>query len=406
MKVFSAGRLGLWWLVLAGVGTYWALVFGVSAASGRPVHEWLVHLGVPALEGEFGDMALVAVWCDWAADGKDPYREPPVDGEGRVLRMNYPPVFLSLGWLGLSSGSFRSHALLWGAAFYLALAAFAQPASLREALAWIGIACSPAVVFAVERANFDLAVFVLLAAAALLHGRPWASALCMVAAAFLKFYPFAGLGAVAASGRRGWFAFAAAAAVFAVYLFTIRGWLPFVFGSLDGNVSCAFGAGVVPAEIGRPDLQPAFQLGFLALGLAAGLCGLFFGVSGAVVAGGPLFSARLGLPVFLLLFLSGAQFDYKMAFLVFAVPACLGFSRGAGVVRLAGRLWLACFFAYIYWMFYSGESCLRNFLLKQAVASVLFLASAFLCGFVFRGAFPFFRRKGNFGHKEKFELAS
>lgn len=373
------------YIIILGVCFYWGMIFSISSISGVPVHQLLVHLGVPALKKPCSDMSIVATWCDWSSDGRNPFVQPPIDTEGRTLRMNYPPVFLSLRWIGLSASSFQVHAVFLSLAFYLVFAFFACPSNFRDLLIWIGIACSPAIVFAVERTNFDLLVFVLLAMATFLHARLLTVVAFIFSASLIKFYPFAGLPAVLESGRRGWVAFLAGVALFVAYLYSIRGFLPFIFNSLDGNVSCSFGAGVIPAVIGRPDLQLAFQMIFLCFGFLVGIIGVYLGRHQIGMEARASFAGRVGLPIFIVLFLSGAQFDYKMVFLIFVVPASLYLMRNpSALVQTVGKIWLFCYFIYTYWMFFSGEACLRNFMIKQGVATLLFLFSCLICGVLYR----------------------
>jgi hypothetical protein len=369
------------WLILLVAGLYWGVVFGISVLSGRPLQEWLVHLGVPALNHLFSDMKLVGVWCDWSSFGRNPFLDPPEDLAGRVLRMNYPPIFLATRWIGLSSSNFYFYGIIFSTIFYVMVASLAQPRSVNSAMIWIAIVCSPAVVFAVERANFDLLVFSFLVLSVIAMSKPWISALCILIPSLLKFFPIVGLASIIGSGRRGWVVFSLGLAVFAIYLLGIRAWLPFIFGSLDGNVSCAFGASVLPAKFGKPDFQLIAQGIFAVLGVIAGVAGIICGGKVSGVSEKAAFAARLGLPIFLLLFLSGAQFDYKTIFLILSVPAIIELINHVNsTLRNWGVIWMVCFLAYLYWMFFSGESCLRNFLLKQGLASLLFVLSAFLCG--------------------------
>jgi hypothetical protein len=99
------------------------------------------------------------------------------------------------------------------------------------------------------------------------------------------------------------------------------------------------------------------------------------------------FAAWIGVPIFGLLVLSGVQFDYKLIFLFFAVPAALELASGLNAtLRIGARIWIGLLFCYSYWMFFSGEACLRNFLLKQAVALLIFLLSCFLFGAIAKPA--------------------
>jgi hypothetical protein len=372
-------------IIIFAICFYWAAIYGIASISGMPPQQILVHLGVPALKSEFSDMSLVASWCDWSADGKNPFVEPRIDAAGRTLRMNYPPIFLSLRWIGISASNFYLYAVFLSLAFYLALAFFARPTCFRDLLVWIGIACSPAIVFAVERANFDLAVFVLLAMGTFFYARRFAVVACILSASLLKFYPLAGMIVAIDNCRRGWVSFSVGVALFAAYFYSIREFLPYIFNSLDGNVSCAFGAAVIPAAIGRPDLQLAFQFLFLCLGFFVGTIGVYLTRHQIGMGSRECFSGRLGLPIFIVLFLSGAQFDYKMIFLIFVVPTSLCLMRNpSALYQNIGKIWLIFYFIYTYWMFFSGEACLRNLILKQGVAILLFLLSCFICGALYR----------------------
>jgi hypothetical protein len=373
------------WLVLTGIAAYWVIVFGLANFTGIEVNKWLVHLGVPAVERAFSDTGLVGIWCDWAKMGRDPFLDCPVDSEGRYPRMNYPPIFLVLGWLGLSGANADFYGMCLAASFYFALAFLAKPTRMREALLWITIACSPVVVFAVERGNFDLLIFVIIILSINAFIMPGLSLLLLMFASCLKLFPIVGCVAFLDCSRRGWVLFFSGVALFVIYLLLTRPWLPFIFGSLDGSVSCAFGVGTIPTELGKIDYLWVFQLAFGCAGLIAGASGLLLKSLPKSGSKKEQFAARLGIPVFLLLFLSGAQFDYKLIFLLLAVPWVLHVIRnGVTFGSFAAKAWLGFLFAYLYWMFFSGEGCLRNFLLKQIVVSTLFLMSALLCGGLYR----------------------
>lgn len=388
MKAAGDSSQNYSWLIPLGVALYWIGLFSLSHFTGKPVSEWLVHLGVPALEQSFSDAQLVGLWCDESKSGRDPYRQPPTDEEGRILRMNYPPFYFGFGWLGLSKETVFIYGILLAAAFTLSATWLAGFCSKGCACIWIALVCSPVCVFACERANFDILVFFFLSLAVVVRSYAFLSGGLVVLAASFKLFPIAGLAAVFARSGRGVCAALAGLVCFGGYLFFIQDSLPFIFGSLSSNVSCAFGSAVVPNQLGRPEWAILFKIALLISGSCVGILGLVRAdASEPVCQERASFAAWIGLPIFGLLVLSGVQFDYKMIFLLFAVPAALELASGLNAkLRVGARIWMGLLFSYSYWMFFSGEACLRNFLLKQAVASLLFLLSCFLFGAIARPA--------------------
>jgi hypothetical protein len=382
MKAAAYSSKNYAWLIPLGVVLYWFGLFFLSHFTGKPISEWLVHLGVPALEQSFSDARLVGLWCDESKAGRDPYHHPPIDEAGRILRMNYPPLYFGFGWLGLGKETAFIYGILLAAAFALSATWIAGPCSRGCACIWIALLCSPVCVFACERGNFDILVFFFLSLAVAMRSYAFLAGGLVVLAATFKIFPIAGLAAVFARSGRGVCAALTGLACFGGYLFFIQDWLPFIFGSLSSNVSCAFGSSVVPNQLGRPEWAILFKIALLIGGCCVGIFGLVrAGVSEPVCQEKASFAAWIGVPIFGLLVLSGVQFDYKLIFLLFAVPAAIELSSSLNAtLRMGARIWIGLFFCYSYWMFFSGEACLRNFLLKQAVVLLLFLLSCFLFG--------------------------
>lgn len=370
------------------MAAYWLGLFFLSHFTGKPISEWLVHLGVPALEQSFSDARLVGLWCDESKAGRDPYHQPPIDQDGRILRMNYPPLYFGLGWLGLGSETALIYGVLLTAAFVLSATLLAGFCSKGCACIWIGLLCSPVCVFACERGNFDILVFFFLSLSVAVRSYVFLAGGLIVLSATFKLFPIVGLAAVFSRSWRGVLAALAGSACFGGYLFFIQDWLPFIFGSLSTNVSCAFGSSVVPNQLGRPEWAILFKIALLIGGIFVGIFGFVrAGVSEPACQERASFAAWIGVPIFGVLVLSGVQFDYKLIFLLFAVPAAIELSSGLNAtLRIGARIWIGLFFFYSYWMFFSGEACLRNFLLKQAVGLLLFFLSCFLFGAITKPA--------------------
>jgi hypothetical protein len=176
------------WLLAAGVA---AVYVAVALRPGL-----LDLLAIPHLGIWFLDTYALLASCDALASGLDPYVPNPLDHLGRPH--GYPSWWLYLGKLGLTRADHVWLGLAVVLAFSAVVAARLRPRSGGEALWYAAIWCSPPVIFALERANNDLVVFVLLAAvvpcvlAAGWGGRLLAILLIVIAAA-LKFYPLVAL---------------------------------------------------------------------------------------------------------------------------------------------------------------------------------------------------------------------
>lgn len=179
-----APALNLWFWVLAAAGVYflsffiWPPLFDLVAVS---------HYGV-----WFSDWYAVLASNDALAAGRDVYAGNPLDHYGRPH--GYPFWWLYLGKIGLT----RADNLWLGAT--IALAAFAtaaarlRPRNFGQAAWYLAIWCSPPFVFALERGNNDLVMFILLAAVVpcVASSRPLAPFIALGVIAFatkLKFYP-------------------------------------------------------------------------------------------------------------------------------------------------------------------------------------------------------------------------
>jgi len=206
-------------VLLAAVAVYLAVI-----AAGRRL--WGVDLwpmlGVPSGPSLFFDARnLTAAWeCDRL--GRDPLYDNPCDPRGRPLMYLRP--WLLLGVLGLD----QSHTIIVSAvlvgAMFLAFCALAGRVPAGTGIVLAAAACSPAVMFAVERANMDIALFSVLAVSVLVwRAFPGAarvvSPALVLLAAMAKLYPSFALPAfVVARSRVAARTALASAVAFALYV--------------------------------------------------------------------------------------------------------------------------------------------------------------------------------------------
>ncbi|HWA27703.1 MAG TPA: hypothetical protein VG734_18750 [Lacunisphaera sp.] len=159
---------------------------------------WLLLLGISEYGMVFLDSHALLAAVDAVRAGADPHAANPLDP---LLRPHvYSDWWLALRWLGLT----RADNFLLGAAWVGAFACVAwtttRPRTWAEAV-WLGaLMVSPPFLLAINRANNDLVIFVVLAGCGLAAtaGAWWrlaAAAACLALATGLKYFPAAGAAA-------------------------------------------------------------------------------------------------------------------------------------------------------------------------------------------------------------------
>ena len=336
----------------------------------------LDFFGMIPFRTPFLDLQYVPAVIECWQRGIDVYVANPCDVLGR--RFGYSPLWLRATFL---PGKDWTDPLGLGLdiAFFLSLALLMRPRSGRAALVMLAAVLSPTTVFAVERGNIDLVMFLMaLAAGLLLLGplrRRAAGYALILLAGLLKFYPLA-LFALALRERPrhvAWIAGGAAAAVLA-FAVAFAGELSEMAPNIPAGsfFSDLFGARNLPGGIAE-----ILAMGLRADPAAPALRGVQIALYAALfllTAGGALrllrwpelCGALTGLPeperMFLLIgaalvcgcFFAGQSIGYRGIHLLFVLPAFLVLARApheAGL-RAFGReacvlvivlMWAGCF---------------------------------------------------------------
>jgi hypothetical protein len=164
-------------------------------------------LSVPHMVPIFADLYAVLSASDCHILGYDVFRQNPCDPWGRPHV--YGGAWLLLGQIGLGQADALWAGFAINVVFMLLVTALLRPSNAIEFLASLLLVCSPAVLFAMERANVDLIIFALICFSAFLVARKdeWSYALGVLvayAATLLKLYPAAALITIPlmAEGRR------------------------------------------------------------------------------------------------------------------------------------------------------------------------------------------------------------
>ena len=313
------------------------------------------YIGVPHLVPEFLDFHALLSASDCHQLGIDVYRTNPCDATGRP--MMYSKLWLYLGDLGLTREHNPVIGFSLGAVFLSVAASIANPKNTLELVVSTVVVLSPAVMLGVERGNNDLIVFLCIALAAVILGRSveprplrFGGAFVMIwVAAFLKFYPIAGLALIIDRLRSpGQFVLFIALSLLAFTLFVVAQideLLILVETAPAPLRRWTFGARLFFVSLGLDQFSRAGipLMGFLSAGLALGV-GWRLRVAMHVVTppDRSLFVASVALLVGC--FFVTTNYDYRGVFFIGTLPTLFALWRGGCTDRFS-RVFVAALLA-------------------------------------------------------------
>lgn len=323
-RIVAAGALVAYFMVVAIPRLFWG------------INLWPRLLGVPAAPTLFFDTRVITAGLDCRRMEFDPLRYNPCDVQGRP--MNYPRVWLLLRWLGVGQSQTDVLAVIFIgmflASFFLLMGRLTVGEGAIVALA----ACSPTVMFGVERANVDIVVFALVAAAAFAwrsgrrRGEVAGPPLVLVAA-LLKLYPLFALPSYLMTRRRNAAVTAVVCiAVFAAYTLVFRADIEAIARATPQGQYNAYGARILPAAIYHRFVPQAWGAGSI-VKQALAIVPLLIGAPMAWVIGRrrqprpdvgegdwPRLAFTMGSLLFVGTFAVGNNFDYRLVLLLLTLP--------------------------------------------------------------------------------------
>lgn len=354
------------------------VVFGIFAALW--VGGWelayiglLRTLGVNPFTFPFVDAHAVLSAAECQRQGIDVYSANPCDALGRPHA--YSPLWLSIvpSWLG--TADLNAVGLVLDLAFIASLWAVFRPRSRREVVLYALAAFSPVVIFAVERCNSDLIVFLAVVAAAALWNRAPRARLAAygvcLGAALLKYYPIVLLVFVARERlRRATVIAFGAALTLLLFAWHYRDQIGPALANIPKLSPFAdlFAALNLPHGIGSLiEGGAGWQRNFLAMSLMAGLttaCVLLVRPNIARLGGLAIdctgWEMRcLGFAAVLLpmCFFAAQNMAYRGVYLILLVPGLMRL-REAAAPNPAARRWLGLMLAATYFVLWNA--CLLN----------------------------------------------
>ena len=217
----GASKLAYRLAIPIGALCLYATMAGLWRSGAHYIYFGALHLlGVEPFRFPFLDIHAVLAAAECGRQGIEVYLSNPCDVLGRPH--SYSPL-----WLAITPGALGGRATGWvglslDLLFLLSLAAVLRPRSAKELLILGSAVASPMTVYALERANNDLVVFLLVICGGTLfigrrRYRLFAYVL-FVTAGLLKYYPLALLILVARERRRDALVIAAGAGAMLIFL--------------------------------------------------------------------------------------------------------------------------------------------------------------------------------------------
>jgi hypothetical protein len=141
-----------------------AIVAGIFLAGEHSAYNHLLTLwGIVPFRFPFVDLSgSLAAW-DCARKGVDVIISNPCDVLARGY--NYSPFWMTIDWIPLGQPDRAWVGVISGVAFLVSLSALPPPVSVVETCVRIAAALSTMVAFAIERANPDILIFLLVVSA-------------------------------------------------------------------------------------------------------------------------------------------------------------------------------------------------------------------------------------------------
>jgi hypothetical protein len=327
-------------LVAGAFGGYFALLAALGG------YERWSRLGVSSGPIWFGDLRALTSGWDCARRGIDIVHVNPCDPWRRP--MYYPRLWLLPYHLGLGQGDTMWLGFVVVAVFLIAAVFVVPPgASLRLGATYALLACSPAAMLGVERANIDLTLFPVILFAVLVSRRGprglLVSGASLLLAAVLKLYPVFATGFLVRRGERPRVRVAAAVvAIFGVYVLALFHQLHEEVSAVPQGDIFSFGVRRVSEWIsaaasesvsGRLTSWRAWDVVIVAaVAGAAWLLARRRTLARWVVAAGATGTRDLdlfwaGACVYVFTYPLAREFDYRLIFLLLTVPQLVHWAR-------------------------------------------------------------------------------
>lgn len=316
-------------LLIAGIVLMWVLL-GVLFNQYGYNETWELW-NVPVHPPVFRDFLLIPGSAESFRNGFEPTVENPYDVGQRIF--NYPAFWRLFFYTNISADDAVWIVLLLLILYFISAMLFPQKLTIPGALLMLLVLFSPASMLLYERGNADLFVFFICAMIVLAsaYSANW-TAVLIVFGAIVKMFPLLGVSVLLKEPKQRFWRLAIACVLFMVVygLLTLRSQDAAWNTTMRGD-GASYGSFVLVTRLGDylRELLPGFlsirgwEIAFEALALVLIL------VAGVLAVRNPnaltalhernLAAFRMGASIYVGTFLLGNNWDYRLAFLVFAV---------------------------------------------------------------------------------------
>ncbi|MCX6952572.1 MAG: hypothetical protein NTV51_10470 [Verrucomicrobia bacterium] len=327
----------LWWSLVA--------VFGAVLTCFAATPDSFRAFGINHLGPWFLDLQAILASCDAQAAGLDPYANNPLDLFGRPH--SYSDWWLTLGRMGCTRADTVPLGFLLCGAFVVTALASLRPRQPGELLWSLAVLCSPPFLLALDRANNDLVMFLVLAPVVpcLVSTRLWVRLLAVpliVFAGALKAYPLvAGIVLLGGDGPRDTrrLVFAGALLLAAALPGILSDLRHYAANVPDAAGLTTMGAANLWVGLGVAPLPARWLARLLALAIVGGfLCAKpFAGWSVAPADRGAWLGFVLGAALLTGCFFAGTSYSYRWIFVLWMAPWLWQTPRDPAVPRRVRR---------------------------------------------------------------------
>lgn len=371
-----------------------ALVLGAAVLGGLfltrgYLNTWRMW-SIPVAWPPFMDVRVITAGAEAHRRGLDPMVSNPTDSSQR--RLNYPRIWQGLYALGVGPGDTVAIGVTLMVLFAIGVGVFIPRLGTPEVVLLLAAIFSPAILLGLERGNTDLLIFFLLAVAiAAIRRGHWLAMILVLVAFVLKLYPLLAVVIVLGQPRRIGLRWLIAAAVVAV-LYVGLTWsdLEKISAATPRDTWLSYGMNVLWMKVAAqyPAAGEAVRtLSYVAVVVLAFGAGVWWrGREPAGTADGPHAAAyRVGAACYAGTFLDGNNFEYRLVFVLFALPQLFAWARESGGARpRAARIALAAFYVAVWsmgiarWLQLRAWGPWASFLTSEAAKWTLFGSLAYL----------------------------
>lgn len=299
----------------------------------------IAFMGVPVLEHSFADLRGITSGWDCQRLGYDPFLENPCDPWGR--RLIYPRTWQIFSFLNIGQANTIGLGSVLAILFYCCILILAgNTLRIKEVLIWAAVSISPKILFAIERGNSDLIIFILMMTAVYCYRQHWAFSSLIIYFSFtLKLYPIFGIPiALEENKKRSLRVIAFLLA--GVFIYSIMNWQELITihqlseyrtrFSYGNHIFIHHFSGFGDNFAGIHLHYRYFQLISWVLTILCIAAVYYWVKTTPIKTHAPslkLDSFRVGSSLYLGTFLMGYTYEYKMIFLAFAIPQLLEWAK-------------------------------------------------------------------------------